>query len=540
MVLVPAHHELGTKLVLDNVMLPPAWGNQAIPSTTNDAYCSQDLESAMDSIFNNQNVGPFICHELIQRLVTSNPSRDYVYRVAQVFNDDGTGVRGNMQAVIQAILLDYEARGTNLISQPAYGKQREPLLRVTELARAFPAPPTVGGTYSQTTSQLITITTTSPHLLNTGDTAFMIFTDTSGNAAPATQGYSATATSPTTLTITAPQLLTGSYGQTNGVITAALSGNGLAVGNPVYLVFTTGGASNGLFQVMGVIDANHFTVGTTDLVQRAGNCLLPKISVGGYTQTGTNIVISTTGPHGLVAGNSVYINFTSGSAVDGTYNVASVSDPTHFTVTTTNSANQNQNSLTVYSLQSPPLARHGTVVIQESTWNMSYTDTGTTSSLSQSPLRSPTVFNYFYPGYEFPGALASAGLTTPEFQLTTDSGVAAQMNFIEGGILNNTGNTNGLSSFTGTGGNGAIVIDIAPWMTTNYTSDTGIPMLVSNLNTLLAAGQLSAAAQTNIIGYVANTNNFSCNTPPTQTQMRDRVRAVVHLIASSPDYIIQK
>ena len=54
------------------------------------------------------------------------------------------------------------------------------------------------------------------------------------------------------------------------------------------------------------------------------------------------------------------------------------------------------------------------------------------------------------------------------------------------------------------------------------------------------AGQLSPAAQANIINYVANTNNFAYSTPPTQTQMRDRVRAVVHLIASSPDYIIQK
>ena len=99
-----------------------------------------------------------------------------------------------------------------------------------------------------------------------------------------------------------------------------------------------------------VIDTTHFTVATTDLVQRAGSCLLPKLSVGGYTQTGTNIVISTTGPHGLVAGNSVYINFTSGTAVDGTYQVAGVSDATHFTVTTTNSANQNQNSLSVYPI----------------------------------------------------------------------------------------------------------------------------------------------------------------------------------------------
>ncbi len=496
------------------------------------------MESALNTIFNNQNVAPFICRELIQRLVTSNPSRDYVYRVAQVFNNDGTGVRGNLQAVVQAILLDYESRSPDLISQPAYGKQREPLLRVTELARAFPAPPSVSGTYSQTTNQLITVTTASPHLLNNGDTVFMTFTDTSGNAAPTAQGYGVTVTSPTNFTVSAPQLSTGAYGQTNGVITANISGNGLAAGNPVYIVFTTGGASNGFFQVASVIDANHFTVATTDLVQRAGSCLLPKFSVGGYTQTGTNIVVSTTGPHGLVTGNSVYINFTSGTAVDGTYQVASVSDPEHFTVTTTNSANQNQNSLTVYSLDPPPLTRSGTVVVQESTWNMSYTDNGTVSSLSQSPLRSPTVFNFFYPGYEFPGALASAGLTTPEFQLTTDSGVAAQMNFIEGGILNNTGNTNGLSSFTA--GNGAIVLNLGPWLKTNFTSNAGIPPLVSNLNTLLAAGQLSAAAQTDIIRYVTNTANFSYSTPPTQTQLRDRVRAIVHLIVSSPDYIIQK
>jgi uncharacterized protein (DUF1800 family) len=537
MVLVPSHHELGTKLVLDNVMLPPAWGNQAVSSTTNDAYCSQDLESALNSVFNNQNVGPFICRELIQRLVTSNPSRDYVYRVAQVFNNDGTGVRGNLQAVVSAILLDYEARSPDLLSQPGYGKQREPVLRVTELARAFPAPPTVTGTYSQTTNQTITITTVSPHWLNNNDTALMLFTDTSGNAAPTSQGYVVTATSPTTLTITAPQLLVGSYGQTNGVITATLNGNGLAAGNPVYLDFTTGGAASGSFPVAGIIDANHFTVMTTDVVQRAGGCLLPKLSVGGYTQTGTNIVISTTGPHGLLAGDSILVNFTSGSAVSGSNTVASVIDPAHFMITTTNSANQNQNSVSVYLLQPPRLARSGTVVIQESTWNMSYTDTGATASLAQSPLRSPTVFNFFYPGYEFPGALASAGLTTPEFQLTTATDVAEQMNFLAGGLLNDTANTNGLSSFTGSPGNGAIVLDVAPWMTTNYTANAGVPALVSSLNTYLAAGEVSATAQATIVSYVTN---FSYSTPPTETQMRDRVRAAIHLLVSSPDYMIQK
>jgi hypothetical protein len=538
MVLVPTHHELGAKLVLDNVVLPPAWGLQATPSAANDAYGLQDLESAVDSLFQHANVGPFICRQLMQRLVTSNPSRDYVYRVAQVFNDDGTGVRGNLQAVIQAILLDYEARSPDMISQPAYGKQREPLLRVTALARAFPSPPPVSGTYSQTTNQVITITTDSPHLLGSGDAAVLSFTDTSGNAPPTSQSYTVTATSPTTLTVIAPQLATGSYGQTNGVVTAAISGHGLAVGDPVYLVFTTGGATNGLFEVASVIDSAHFTAATADLARRAGSCLLPKLSVGGYTQSGTNIVITTAGPAGLVAGSSVYIHFTSGTAASGTYQVASVPDATHFTVMAAHAASQNQNSLSVYSLDPPPLTRSGTVVVQQSTWKMSYTDGGTVSSLSQSPLRSPTVFNFFYPSFQYPGALASAGLTTPEFQLTTDTGVAAQMNFIEGGILNNTGNTNGLSSFTG--GNGSIVLSLAPWMTTNYTSDAGIPTLVSDLNTLLVAGQLSAAAQTSIIGYVANPTNFPYASPPTKAEMRDRVRAAIHLVVSSPDYIIEK
>src|SRR5207244_1457208 len=84
MVLVPTHHELGTKGLLDNIVLPAAWDSQADPASTNfDNYCSQDLEQALDSIFNNANVGPLICRQLIQRLVTSHPSRDYLYRVVQ-------------------------------------------------------------------------------------------------------------------------------------------------------------------------------------------------------------------------------------------------------------------------------------------------------------------------------------------------------------------------------------------------------------------------------------------------------------------------
>jgi hypothetical protein len=104
-------------------------------------------------------------------------------------------------------------------------------------------------------------------------------------------------------------------------------------------------------------------------------------------------------------------------------------------------------------------------------------------------------------------------------------------------------NTNGLSSFgnggNGNGGSGTIYLDISPWMTPANTSNAGIPGLVDALNSLLCGGQLSAAAKTQIVNYVANNTNFPYTTP-TAGQMRDRARAVVHLISNSPDYTVQR
>jgi uncharacterized protein (DUF1800 family) len=97
----------------------------------------QDLADALDNIFHHPNVGPFISRQLIQRLVTSNPSPAYVRRVTAKFDDDGTGRRGNLGAVVRAILLDPEARPTQ--PGPATGKVKEPLLRVTQLWRAYDA-----------------------------------------------------------------------------------------------------------------------------------------------------------------------------------------------------------------------------------------------------------------------------------------------------------------------------------------------------------------------------------------------------------------
>ena len=539
MVLVPLHHDLNAKLLLDNVTLPPALGSSSNTTLTNfDFYCSQDLEQGLDSIFNNQNVGPFICRQLIQRLVTSNPSRGYLYRVAQTFNNNGNGVRGDMQAVITAILLDPEARGTNSLTDPAFGKQREPLLRVTAMARAFPAPSTMTGAYVESGTQTATITTPAPHRLNNSDVVALAFTDTSGNPALPNQSYSVTATSSNTFTITAPNLSSGNYTQNTNLITVNISGHGLGVGNAAYLSFTTGGAVSGLYQVVSSNSTSSFTVATPDNASRSGNCLLPKISMSGFSQSRTNVTISCAGPHGLSSNETVYIVFNSTTPTDTQYQVQTIPDPSHFTIIVTNSTTQTQSGGNIYPLGPPALNRSGNVMVQMSTWNMGYTDNGSTFNLSQSPLSPATVFNFFFPNYQFPGAIASAGLTTPEFQLTSDTSVALQMNFLEGGILANNNNTNGLSSFNNH--SGAIMLDLGPWMSTNYTSPANVPALVSSLNSLLVAGQLAPIAQSNIVNYVTNTVNFPFSSPPSQAQMRDRVRAVVHLITASPDFTIQK
>lgn len=541
MVLVPARHELGAKQVLDNVVLPPAQGAQANAATTNfDNYCLQDLDLALDSIFQNQNVGPFICRQLIQRLVTSNPSRDYLYRVVQAFNDDGQGVRGDLQAVVKAILLDYEARSPALLSVATYGKQREPVCRVTAAARAFPAPPPATGTYIQRGTPTISVTTASAHRLNSGDVVFLSFTNDSGQALPPARAYSVTVANPSVFTITAPDVLAGTYGQANHTLTVSIGGHGVTTNFFVYLGFTSGGGSNGVYQVVSVKDSGHFTVFTPDPATLAGNCFLPKLTGAGYTvQNNTHVTVVTPLMHGLNVGDFVFLNFNNaGSPSRGQYQILTVPDSTHFTLTVSSVRNQTQNNLTVFPLVPGTLSRSGPVVVQWNTWNMGYTDAGSGASLSQTPLRSPTVFNFFYPDYHFPGILAAAGLTTPEFQLTSDTSVAQQMNFLEGGLLNNGNNVGGLTSFTA--GNGAIVLDIGPWMTRAYTSANGLPGLVDALDTLLLAGQLSSGARTAIVSYVGNTANFSYSANPSATQMRDRVRAVVHLLLNSPDFTVQR
>ncbi len=102
------------------------------------------LTCALDALFTHPNVGPFIGRQLIQRLVTSNPSPAYVARVARAFANNGQGVRGDMKAVIRQVLLDPEARNAPTEADASYGKVREPILRMTALMRATGATSTSG------------------------------------------------------------------------------------------------------------------------------------------------------------------------------------------------------------------------------------------------------------------------------------------------------------------------------------------------------------------------------------------------------------
>jgi uncharacterized protein (DUF1800 family) len=98
---------------------------------------AEALKIALDTLFNHPNVGPFFGKQMIQRLVTSNPSPAYVARVASAFNNNGAGVRGDLKAVWAAILLDDEARNPQNTSNPNFGRLREPMLRFVQWGRSF-------------------------------------------------------------------------------------------------------------------------------------------------------------------------------------------------------------------------------------------------------------------------------------------------------------------------------------------------------------------------------------------------------------------
>ncbi len=119
------YHDKREKVLVDNTVIPAGQTGHT------------DIDMAVNSLYNHPNVAPFLAIRLIQHLVKSNPSPQYVFRVASVFNNDGTGVRGNLQEVIRAIFTDPEARSCSWMNDMTSGKLLQPMQRLTNLFLTF-------------------------------------------------------------------------------------------------------------------------------------------------------------------------------------------------------------------------------------------------------------------------------------------------------------------------------------------------------------------------------------------------------------------
>ncbi len=555
---VPARHYTGPKRVLNNEVLPglSTLGGQLLdPLATHNtthfnqsAYeqlAGQELELSHQQLFDHPNTGPFICRQLIQRLVTSHPSRDYLYRVVQKFNNRGDGVRGDMQAVIKAILLDYEARNAGEITKPAFGKQREPLLRVAAAGRAF-RPGTFAGNYSQTGTRTITIDLTpagTAHKLANGNNVLLEFTPATG-VAPWTGTYGITSVDTDSFTVQATNYATGTYSipANSTVCTVSMGGHWLQSGNQVFMDFTSGPASGtAIDDLVYTIthsetanngdNGNAFTIPVvgTSATARTGNCMIPRFRPGSMTiatsglaaPNDRRVTMRTEEDHHLAVGNQVQLNIygiqTLPQPADLIVTVDTVVDLKTYTFLISSAisgwnTSQGNNSVYQFPLLSQPLNRTGTINSRSSTYQLGNTD----GTLEQSPINADTVFNYFLPDYKFPGSLASQGITTPEFQLTAETTTVRQANFLFDGIFNPS-TTNGWSSFAT--GNNAVSMDYSNWITGNATASLGlgaaptttvpwthnqnIATLINHMSVLLTSDQLSTATKSRIRNFVS-------------------------------------
>ena len=558
---VPVRHFTGQKRLLNNVVIPglPTVGGLPLDpyaghSSTqyNDAAYralpAQELLYSHDKIFNHPNVGPFVCRQLIQRLVTSTPSPGYVYRVVSKFNDNGSGVRGDMKAVVKAILLDYEARSTTARLAIGYGKQREPVIRITNVARAFPPQFNLTGTWQQDGGAIF-VNTNSAHGITSGQTFALTFGDStpagttplalSGTYATSTLGGTFTQTA-TSFAVRAKDAHRGTYAKTAGGLTVTVTSgtnHGLANGTRAYVRFRDGAltAFSGLYPIT-VTSTTVFTLDlaagnealatsgtpTCDISLMTGSYSLPKPTAPATTGTCT---ITCNSEHGLTVGANVYFDFkvdtSNFSPVDELLQVASVIDKYRFTVTATYPVDGNGVLVNGGTLSNQMVASAETPILDRGGHTAGYALAGgygdftignTDTALGMTPMGSPTVFNFYLPDYQYPGEIAAAGLYTPEFQLTSDTTTIGQANYLYNGIFN-PNYTTGISSFNNGGAD--IPVDISPWMNTrpgsstpwtdNDTANTANDNLrnfIREMSKLLMAGQMSSAMEDEIYNYI--------------------------------------
>jgi hypothetical protein len=327
---------------------------------------------------------------------------------------------------------------------------------------------------------------------------------------------------------------TANYSQTGASLVINVPNeHSFGSGSGVYLDFTSvlpveaAQPVDGLFTVTSAYNVNqdsndYFTV-PAPLANRAT-----------YTQASGSptITINVNGGHTHSVGESLQIDFVTGGAPSGLFTVVTATSPT-LTITgadvPTSARNGNANVILpadivtrtgalVATRESYSVDRSGgTVALTFSDWGLNDTD----NDLSQTPMRSPTVFNFFEPDYRAPGMLAQAGLITPEFQLTSDTTSIRQANFIYNGIFNDLHGIRGISSFNNGGRD--IALDFRQWTGQGpgglpWVHNDNLPALVDKLNVLLMAGQLPSTGE----------NNYTTNP-----------RTIINAKAVITDYVMQ-
>ena len=346
--------------------------------------------------------------------------------------------------------------------------------------------------------------------------------------------------------------------------TAGVGSMTKTVKSRVYLNFLTqtaaGGAGLPALQVYDVDSINgttSFMVTTADtpVTARAGNVLIPKIAASYTVETSTLVRFNTNVNHNMQVTEHAWIDtpVQGGAPVDAEFVVSAITDEDHLKVAyppfypapigAYTPPSGQQNSVTIWPLVPPPLGRSGVIKVNQSTFSCG----GTDGTITQTPLNAPTVFNYFFPDYRYPGTLSSAHLDSPEFQLSTDTNIVNLTNSLTNMIIGTGGgNSNlvGLSSYNN--GGGAVVFDIGEFLTPAQTANGGISALIDAIANRLVGGPLTPGTKAQIQTLVTNTTYFPyqyVSGVPTNThltQFRDRARQIVQLILCSSEYAVQK
>jgi len=466
-------HDRGQKLLLENAVIPatPTGNNAAAVATAN-----AELAASLDVIFHHPNTAPFISRQLIQRMVTANPSPGFIYRASRVFEDNGSGIRGDLAAVVKAILLDPEARNQAPRTQPGFGHLKEPVIRATQMLRAFN-----GFSYGEANYGSLNVLTTvliSPNV-NVDLTQPLPVESYGVSSSGANALFAGDLIRLTGQTVTAEN----GYYTYNGPgqpLTTAATGTPVSTYN-TNLNLATGPPVVNFPLVEGIAVGNN-------------NLLLLRLQTN-PAENGVYVLTSPTAPLTRWSGADTAEELSNAVIRCGVYR-----DP----ATLAYSSNRTfRVDGVVAALGTSPvnLVDGSATSSGVQMWNM-----GTTggTNFQQTPLRAPTVFNYYEPDYVFLGDTGKNGLYSPEFQITSETSVVNTANWFHELTRRNTGSTAPHSFGQGFSYGNPIGRDIKLDVTAQEALASNSEALVDSLSAMIMPGQMTPRLRGLLSSYLTS------------------------------------